>query len=267
MQSNPADGGPGGVRIVTCAVHKGGTGKTTCAVHLVHRLAMKKQRVLLVDCDTQGNASSAFTDERLHDGAASALFDGTGADVFITDTDLDNVLVVPADDAMADIEQMPVGAEDHFASNVRSLAADYGCGWVVIDTPPTIGFGMLAPLVASDFAFSPIVADPYGMQGVQSLLNRINQVQDQKNDALRYLGLLINRVNNRSIDQKEAIVAMRAALGDYIIPHQIGERSSIARVAFTRKPVWQVAGGAAGVGATEMRRAMDYLISRMGGLK
>jgi len=260
------DSGTRRARVVTSCAHKGGTGKTTCAVHLAHRMASRGARVMLVDCDTQGNASQCFIDERWADGAASVLFYEDGGDAAVFATDDERIVVVPADDALSDVEQMPVGAEANFRHNLHAIASDYGCDFVVIDTPPILGFGTVTALIASDYAFSPCVGDPYAIAGVQSVLNVVNQVQDQRNESLRFLGLLINRVNNRSADQREAISAMRDALGDYVIPHEIGERAAIARVAFTRAPVWRVHTGAAGIGAREMRHAMDYLIDQMGGV-
>lgn len=253
------------MRVITSCIHKGGTGKTTCAVHLVHRLRKRGRRVLLIDCDTQGNATSAFLDDRAHAGGASRLFEKGGADVDVYEGAAD-VLVIPADDELIDIEKAPVGAETLFRGNLRAAARDAGVDDVVIDTPPTIGFGMLAPLVAADFAFSPIVADPYSLDGVDSLLRRIQQVQNSLNPTLRHLGLLVNRLNRNSSDQREALALIERNFKRHVIPHVIGERASIARVAFTGEPVWAGKGGAAGQGAREMRNALDWIINEMGGV-
>lgn len=253
------------VRVVASCIHKGGTGKTTCAVHLVHRLQKLGRRVMLIDCDTQGNATSAFLEDRPHTRGASRLFERGGADVDVYEGEA-GVYVIPADDELTDIEKAPVGAETVFRNNVRAAARDAGVDDVVIDTPPTIGFGMLAPLVAADFAFSPIVADPYSLDGVDSLLRRVRQVQDAGNPKLKHLGLLVNRLNRNSKDQLDAAALIEKNFKRHLIPHFIGERASIARVAFTGEPVWAGKGGAAGQGAREMRRALDWIINEMGGV-
>ena len=256
------------MRVITSCIHKGGTGKTTCAVHLVHHLAHSGKRVLLVDCDTQGNATQAFMDERLDEGGVSALFGNSSKSKrYANSVKLHDagggVHVMPADHALIDIERMPVGAEKKFRTNLRAIAEANGFDYVVIDTPPTMGFAMLAPLVASDFAFSPIVPDPYGITGVKSLLKRVDQVRDQYNKNLRYLGLLINRYNRRSAEQTQVVEAMEQDLADNIIPHRIGERVAIARVAFSRAPVWSVRSGAGGVAAREMRGALNWIVNNM----
>lgn len=250
-------------QIISSVVHKGGTGKTTMAVHLAFHLSGIGSRVMVIDCDTQGNATQTWGDARDDDKGTSQLFTKRPRrDLTFVDPDR-GILVVPADAGLVDVERLPVGAESRFRDNVRALAERENVDYVVIDTPPTLGFGMLAPLIASDSAFSPLAPDPYGIKGVASLVGRVEQIRSQYNRDLHYLGILINRFQRRNRDHCAVVQAMNDDLSDYLIPHMIGERAAIARVAFTSQPVWREHSGAAALAGKEVRAAMRYITSKM----
>jgi len=249
-------------KVISIAAQKGGVGKSTTALHLVHYIAQRGQRVLLIDCDTQGNASQCLVEGAGHDDGTSRLFlqKKPGFDVIVAAEGHELIGVIPADGALVDIERLPLGTEKTFRANVRRLGEGYE--YVVIDTPPTMGFAMLAPLVASDYAFSPMAPEPYSFKGVRALSDRVEQIRTQYNPELRYLGLLVNRWNRRHKQQTEVVEALRESMGDYLIPFQIGERAAIASVAFTGEPVWQVRSGAGRVAAKEMRAALQWIVDR-----
>lgn len=253
---------PGGsCRVIAIGAQKGGVGKSTIALHLVHYVAQLQKRVLLIDCDTQGNASQCFIDGRNDGNGASRLFlEKKPGDVVLPADGHPGVSVVRADSRLVDIERLPVGAEKTFRANVRRIGEDFD--YVVIDTPPTMGFAMLAPFVASDYAFSPMNLDRFSIEGVRSLFERVQQIRDQFNPELHYLGLLLNRWNRRHPQQNELAATLRAELGDNLIPHEIAERAAIASAAFTGDPVWKVRSGAGRAAAKEMRAALQWIIEQ-----
>lgn len=251
------------MKIVASCIHKGGTGKTTCAVHLAHYLASLGNRVLMADCDTQGNATQVFLDDEPGARGVSALFEKKPGDLDVFETNAKNIFILPADEGLTEIDGYTNGEERRFRTNLRALAAEHAIDYVVIDTPPTLQMGMLAPLVAADFAFSPFKPDSFGFRGVGSLTNRIEQIREQHNPSLVYLGLLINLWNRRNVDQNGIVEAIEENLGRYVIPHKVGDRAAIARVAFSRTPVWAHKTGAAGVAAREMRAALSYMVQQM----
>lgn len=251
------------MKIIACAIAKGGTGKTSLSVHLAHYLDSQGHKVLMVDCDTQGNATQVFMDDEPGSKGVSHLFKKNGRSPDIFESDGSGVLVLPADEGLAEIDGYKHGEENNFRKNLRGVAKDLGVDYVVIDSPPSQNMGMLAPLVACDFAFSPFLPDRFCYAGIKSLIERIEQIRVDHNPDLHYLGLLINLYNPRNRDQTEIVETLEADLGKYLIPHRIGDRSAVARVAFTRLPVWAHKTGAAGVAAREMRGAMRWITEKM----
>lgn len=254
---------PDQVRVIASCIHKGGTGKTTLAVHLAHYIAAQGHRTLMVDCDTQGNSSQVFLDDEHEGPGVSRLFTKTGGRLQPIETNTENVLLLPADVDMVNIDSLQNGEEYLFRDNLRAVAAKAGCTHVVIDTPPTLTMGMLAPLVAADFAFSPFKPDSFGVRGIKSLLARIEQIRVGHNPGLDYMGLLINLWNRRNSDQNAIVDQLKEQLDGFLIPYEIGDRAAIARVAFSRTPVWSHNSGAARVASKEMRNAMGWIFNRM----
>lgn len=254
---------PSDVRVIASCIHKGGTGKTTLAVHLAHYIAAQGEMVLMVDCDTQGNTTQVFLDENPTGPGVSALFTKAGKKLQPIPSNTDNVLILPADDGLVNIDRFIKGEEYLFRDNLRTVAAGAGARYVVIDTPPTLTMGMLAPLVAADFAFSPFKPDAFGIRGVESLLRRIEQIRVNHNEGLAYFGLLINLWNRRNSDMNSIVDQLKSDLDGFLVPHEIGDRAAIARVAFSRTPVWSHNTGAARVASREMKAAMGWIYKQM----
>lgn len=272
-------------KIVTCTVHKGGTGKTTLSVALTCYAVKQGLSVAIVDLDSQCNATKQFismsdTGDCL---TASDLFDASDIHAkkvcFIPhkrgDIEPDNVIydslvnasnhgfsVIPANDILLSVERLPIDSASIFVKNLRELSNHFDL--IVCDTPPTKGFGMLAPLMASDYAFSPINPDAFSSDGVASLFEQIRAIKDEKNKDLEFLGLVINRLNTHSPLQKKVAEYMKKQLGDSVISQVIAERSAISNSAFSRRPVWYKArSGSTRIAAKEIKNTMQILLDKM----
>ena len=272
-------------KIVTCTVHKGGTGKTTLSVALACYAVKQGLSVAIVDLDSQCNATKQFIalDQVGECLTASDLFDMTDLQTktvcFVPhkkgDIEPDNVLhdsldnavkhrfsVIPANDVLLSVERLPIESASIFSKNLRSLSEYFDL--VVCDTPPTKGFGMLAPLMASDYAFSPINPDAFSSDGVASLFEKIRAIKDEKNKKLEFLGLVINRLNTHSPLQKQVANYMKEQLGNNVISQVIAERSAISNSAFSRRPVWyQARSGSTRIAAKEIKNTMKILLDKM----
>jgi chromosome partitioning protein len=251
-------------KIVTIAIHKGGTGKTTVAAHLAFLGAEYGSRTLLVDLDAQGNATDTVT---LPSVAGSANV-RTASDLFELDEPSRPILearpaldVLAADDRLLAIERLDFDAAFLFAQRLRELAKGYDL--VVVDTPPTMGFAMLAPLLASDYAFAPVIPDAYSIKGIESLITKVEEIREQHNPSLVFLGLLVNKWRKNSRAQNQTVQDLRTALRDVVMPHALPEASAIADAAHTRKPVWREArSGAHRKAAATVREALTWVLGQ-----
>jgi chromosome partitioning protein len=226
-------------KICTVAIHKGGTGKTTVSAHLAFLAAEQGSRTLLIDLDSQGNASDTVLLEVPNlDGVrtASNLFEECepAKPILNARPKLD---VLPADSRLLAVERLDFEAATLFSQRLKTLAADYDL--VVIDTPPTMGFAMLAPLLTSDSAFAPIVPDAYSLKGIEILLTRVAEIRESHNPGLIFLGLLVNKWRRNSRAQNDTVEQFRQELGDYMIPHTLPEAAAIADAAHAHEPVWK----------------------------
>lgn len=250
-------------KIVTVAIHKGGTGKTTIVSHLAFYAASKLNlKVLVVDMDAQGNISAFFDAETgKAEGSSSLFFEDKQATV--QSTDKKNIDLIAADDALFAVERIPLDRATTYRKILRDLAQHYDL--VIVDTPPTMGFAMLAPVIASDYVISPVIPDVYSVKGIRSLFAKIKAVKAKQNPRLQFLGLIINRWTTRNSKQREMVATYQKSLSNNIISQPIGDRSAIANAAYESKPVWEGAkSGAARSAAKEMLAVMQEIMNKMG---
>jgi chromosome partitioning protein len=251
-------------KIVTIAIHKGGTGKTTVATHLAFSASERGARTLLVDIDAQRNATSTVTTVEDIDYAtvltAADLFEEFETTKPIYQAS-EHLYVLPADDRLLAVERLPDDAADLFRRRLCELAADYDL--VVVDTPPTMGFGMLAPLVASDFVCSPIEPSRYSVDGIENLITRIQQIRSSVNHDLQFLGLLVNKWRKSSPPQNRIVEDLRQSIGEYLFPHSLPQSAAIENAANFRRPVWRDAkSGSHRRAAKAVKDVMKYVLDR-----
>ncbi len=200
---------PGRTRVMVVANQKGGVGKTTTTVNLAVALAQYGLRVLVIDLDPQGNASTALGAEH-HRGVPSSydvLVDGMPiAEVARPHADLPNLMVVPAtiDLAGAEIELVSVVArESRLRKAIAAYAAIGGEGedrldYVFIDCPPSLGLLTLNALVAGAEMLIPIQAEYYALEGLGQLIETVEMVRAHLNQDLEISTILVTMYDART---------------------------------------------------------------------
>lgn len=187
--------------MIALANQKGGVGKTTSSVNLSSSLAFLGKKVLLVDIDPQGNASSGVG---VNKGEIEhCIYDVLVDDVAIQDvlqkTDLDNLNVIPATIQLAgaEVELVPaISREIRLKKAIDSIRDDYD--YVIIDCPPTLGLLTLNALTAADSVLIPVQCEYYALEGLSQLLNTIRIVQKHLNEDLQIEGVLLTMLDART---------------------------------------------------------------------
>jgi chromosome partitioning protein len=208
------------------ANQKGGVGKTTTTVNIAVTMAQRGLRVLVLDLDPQGNASTALGVEhpRGTPSTYDALVDGIPlAELVQPSTEAPNLLVVPStiDLAGAEIELVSVVArENRLRKALASFDRIHGAGedrldYVLIDCPPSLGLLTLNALVAADELFLPIQSEYYALEGVGQLLETVELVRTNLNPGLEISTVLLTMYDART--------RLSAAVADEVRQH-FGER-------------------------------------------
>lgn len=213
------------------ANQKGGVGKTTSTVNLAAALAQQGQRVLVIDLDPQGNASTALNVEH-HRGVPSTydmLVDGVAlADVVTRSPDVPDLFVVPAtiDLAGAEIELVSVVARE---SRLRKAihghplvgdvddAGDDRFDYVLVDCPPSLGLLTLNALVAGAEMMIPIQAEYYALEGLGQLLETVEMVRQHLNPDLVVSTILVTMYDARTRLAAGVAEEVRDHFGDQVL--------------------------------------------------
>jgi chromosome partitioning protein len=221
--------------VFVVANQKGGVGKTTSTVNLAAGLTQLGQRVLVIDLDPQGNASTALNIEH-HRGVAStydALVDATPlADIAQQCPDVAGLYVVPAtiDLAGAEIELVSVVAREgrlkkaiyaHPGVGTAATAGEERFDYVLIDCPPSLGLLTLNALVAAEEMLIPIQAEYYALEGLGQLLNTVEMVKAHLNQDLAVSTILITMYDARTRLAAGVAAEVRGHFGDQVLKTSI----------------------------------------------
>jgi chromosome partitioning protein len=188
-------------RIIAVANQKGGVGQTTTAVNLAASLAAAEKRVLLVDIDPQGNASSGLGYSR-SDGDGASIYDiligERPPSEVLRKTELPYLDLIPArpDLAGAEIELVALPErETRLRGPLRAIAQDYD--YVLVDTPPSLGLLTINALCAADGVLVPLQCEYYALEGLSDLQNTIGLVARSLNPGLDIEGIVLCMVDTR----------------------------------------------------------------------
>ncbi|HEX6447107.1 MAG TPA: ParA family protein [Streptosporangiales bacterium] len=205
------------------ANQKGGVGKTTTTVNLAASLALNKLRVLVIDLDPQGNASTALSIE--HRSGVTSVYDALIGDASLLDMaqpvqDVPQLSCVPAtiDLAGAEVELVPmVARESRLKRALAEVIERGGFDYIFLDCPPSLGLLTVNALVASSEVLIPIQCEYYALEGLGQLLHNIDLVKSQLNPDLDVSTVLLTMYDGRTRLSAQVADEVRVHFGDRVL--------------------------------------------------
>ena len=225
-------------KIICIANQKGGVGKTTTAINLSACLAASGKKTLLIDGDSQGNASSGLgLDKNLfaENNLYHAMISQASLPSVIYPTALDLLDIVPANQDLIGMEVEFIHLEER-ETRLKSLllSLDRSYDFIVIDCPPSLGFMTVNALVAANSLIVPLQCEYYAMEGLGYLLNTVKLVKANLNPGLSLGGILLTMFDSRNSLAHRVTEDVRKHLGNKVfqtvIPRKIGRASCRERV-------------------------------------
>jgi len=226
-------------RIVAIANQKGGVGKTTTAINIAASMASRGYRVLLVDFDPQGNASSGvgYTRDRIELSVYDALVGDVAMEDVVRPTEITTLFLIPAttDLVGAEIELITAQRRERYlAEGLATIVGGYD--YIVIDCPPSLGLLTLNALVAAHGVIVPMQAEYFALEGLSALVATIDKVKAAYNPNLAIDGVLLTMYDGRLSVANQVKDEVTKFFGDKIFAESIPRNIRLSEAPSHGKP-------------------------------
>ena len=232
------------MKIIAVSNQKGGVGKTTTATNLAYGLQLNGKKVLLVDCDPQGNSTDTWRASSA-DGyptLSDLLFTNEPAEECIQHTEIGDILA--ADGLLREVDVRLKGVSGYYRLKNRIAPLMEKYDYIIMDTPPNLGLLLQNALIAADGVIVPLSTSKYALDGMGQFIETVNEVKSMPNPNLKVLGLLFVKYMERKVLAKEVengLPEILDQLGTSIFESKIRLDEAIEQSQAARMPVYMYA--------------------------
>jgi len=227
-------------RVFAIANQKGGVGKTTTAINLAASLAANDFRILVIDSDPQGNATSGLgiAKDPNRPSLYHVLLGDTPVQEAIVATDLDGLFLVSADKNLVgsnlELIDLP-NREFRLRERIAEIREDYR--YIIIDCPPALDLLTLNALIAADSVLVPIQCEFFALEGVSELMDTIDRIRDSFQHPLAIEGILLTMFDDRTNLTRQVATDLKDFFGDKVFTTVIPRSIRLAEAPSFGKPI------------------------------
>ena len=227
-------------RIIAVANQKGGVGKTTTAVNLAAALALADRKVLLIDMDPQGNATTGIGLDKagLTRTIYHVLLEDDSAEGAVRETSVANLGLIPSDIDLvgAEVELVTVeNRENRLRDALTGIRDHYH--YIIIDCPPSLGLLTLNALTAADRALVPLQCEYYSLEGLAHILRTVALVRERLNPALEVEGIVLTMFDGRTSLATQVKSEVQGHLGGQVLRTLIPRNVRISEAPSHGRPI------------------------------
>lgn len=227
-------------RIITVANQKGGVGKTTTAINLATALAAIGERVLVVDLDPQGNASTGLGIDRRDRRLSSydLLTEAASIADIVVETDVPNLSIIPSTMDLLGVEMEIAARPDRVFRVRRALSSPYAAqfSYILIDCPPSLNLLTMNAMAAAHSILVPLQCEFFALEGLSQLLETVGQVRQTLNPNLDIQGIVLTMFDARNNLAQQVVADVREHLGDKVYATLIPRNVRVSEAPSYGKP-------------------------------